>query len=127
VQAALARIADHCHPATRIFLNFYSSLWEGPRSIAETLGLAKRLLPQNWLTVGDVTNLLYLSRFEVIRHSRELMCPVHVPLAGTLANRYLVRLWPFSYLASPTCWWLARGRGAARSRGQRERDCGGAK
>jgi len=99
VQAALARIADHCHPATRIFLNFYSSLWEGPRSIAETLGLAKRLLPQNWLTVGDVTNLLYLSRFEVIRHSRELMCPVHVPLASTLANRYLVRLWPFSYLA----------------------------
>jgi len=99
VQAVLARIAAHCHPSTRIFLNFYSSLWEGPRRIVETLGLVKRMLPQNWLTVGDVTNLLYLSRFEAIRHSREVMCPVHVPLAGALANRYLVRLWPFSYLA----------------------------
>jgi len=99
VQAVMARIAAHCQPSTRIFLNFYSSLWEGPRRVAEMLGLVKRMLPQNWLTVGDVTNLLYLSRFETIRHSREIMCPVQVPLAATLANRYLVRLWPFSYLA----------------------------
>lgn len=99
VQAVLTRIAGHCHPATRIYLNFYSSLWEVPRRIAETLRLVKRLLPQNWLTVGDVTNLLGLAGFEVIRDSRELMCPVYVPLAGALANRYLVRLWPFSHLA----------------------------
>ncbi len=99
VQAVLARIAIHCHPATRIFFNFYSSLWEGPRRIGESLGLAKRLLPQNWLTVGDVSNLLYLSHFEVIRHSREVMCPVHVPLVSQFANRYLVRLLPFSWLA----------------------------
>jgi len=50
--------------------------------------------------VGDVSNLLYLSHFEVIRHSRELMCPVRVPLACGLANRYLVRLWPFSHLGT---------------------------
>ena len=98
VQAVLERIAEHCHPATRVFLNFYSNLWEGPRRVAETLGLAQRLLPQNWLTVGDVANLLYLARFEVVRHSREVMCPVHIPLAATLANRYLVRLWPLSHL-----------------------------
>jgi len=99
VQAVLARIAAHCHPATRVFLNFYSNLWEGPRRVAEALGLVERLLPQNWLTVGDVTNLLYLANFEVIRHSREMMCPLPVPLAATLANRYLVRPWPFSHLA----------------------------
>jgi len=99
VQAVLERVAIHCHTATRVFLNFYSSLWEGPRRVAEGLGLVKRLLPQNWLTVGDVSNLLYLSRFEVIRHSREVMCPVHVPLAGVIANRCLVRLWPLSHLA----------------------------
>ncbi|MFY9725623.1 MAG: glycosyltransferase [Bryobacteraceae bacterium] len=99
VQTVLNRIADHCHPATRVFLNFYSSLWEAPRRVAEMLGLVKRLLPQNWLTVGDVVNLLGLARLEVVRHSREMMCPVYVPLAGALANRYLVRLWPFSHLA----------------------------
>jgi len=99
VQAVLMRIAAHCHPATRVFLNSYSSLWEGPRSVAEILGLVKRLLPQNWLTVADVSNLLYLSGFEAIRHSREIMCPVDVPLAGAFVNRYLVRLWPFSHLA----------------------------
>jgi SAM-dependent methyltransferase len=99
VQTVLERIAVHCHPGTRLLLNFYSQLWQGPRKLAETAGLVKRLLLQNWLTVEDVSDLLYLAGFETIRHSCEIMCPVRLPLLGPLANRYLVRLWPFSYLA----------------------------
>jgi glycosyltransferase involved in cell wall biosynthesis len=66
--------------------------------VMEDLGLVKRLLPQNWLTAEDTANLLYLSGFEVVRHSEEIMCPVRIPLLDTLANRYLVRFWPFSQL-----------------------------
>jgi SAM-dependent methyltransferase len=99
VQTVFERVAAHCHPDTRILLNFYSQLWAGPRKLAETAGLVKRLLLQNWLTVEDVSDLLYLAGHETIRHSREIMCPVRLPLLGPLANRWLVRLWPFSYLA----------------------------
>jgi SAM-dependent methyltransferase len=98
VQAVLERVAAHSHPSTRLYINLYSRLWGGPRVLMEGMGLVKRLLPQNWLTVEDVTNLLYLAGFEAIRHSRELMCPVQIPIIDTLANRYLVRLWPLYHL-----------------------------
>ena len=98
VETVLDRIAAHAHPSTRVLINFYSRLWEGPRWIAENVGLVSAQPPQNWLTVEDVRNLLYLAGFEVVRHSREIMCPVAVPLLAPLANRYLVRLWPLEHL-----------------------------
>jgi SAM-dependent methyltransferase len=98
VQAVFERIAAHSHRSTRLVLNLYSNLWEGPRRVTEDLGLVQRLLPQNWLTVEDTANLLYLAGFEVIRQSAEIMCPIRVPVLDVLANRYLVRLWPFSHL-----------------------------
>jgi SAM-dependent methyltransferase len=98
VQTAFDRIRAHSHSSSRLLITSYSRLWEGPRKLAELAGLVKRLLPQNWLTVEDIANLLHLSRFEVIRRSPEIMLPVPVPLLSTLANRYLVRLWPLSHL-----------------------------
>lgn len=98
VQDVLTRVAAHCHPGTRILLNSYSRLWEGPRRIAEWLGLAKRQLTQNWLTVEDLSNLLYLAGFEVIRSGQEVLWPLATPLWGRVANRYLVKLWPLRHL-----------------------------
>jgi SAM-dependent methyltransferase len=98
VQNVFERIAGHCHPATRILINCYSRLWEGPRHLAESLGLAKPQLSQNWLTVEDIQNLLTLAGFELIRSSAEILCPVRVPLVAILCNRYLVKVWPFRWL-----------------------------
>lgn len=98
VQTVFEQIASHCHSGTRILINCYSRLWEGPRRIAEALRLAKPQLSQNWLTVEDIENLLTLAGFELIRSSSEIMCPVHIPLLGTLCNRYLVKVWPFRWL-----------------------------
>jgi glycosyltransferase involved in cell wall biosynthesis len=53
-------------------------------------------MTQNWLTVGDVTSLLALTNFEVVRHRREVLLPLSVPLISNLANRYLARIWPFN-------------------------------
>jgi SAM-dependent methyltransferase len=98
VQTVLEQIAVHCHPGTRILINCYSRLWEGPRRVMEMLGLAKPQLSQNWLTVEDITNLLTLAGFELIRTSSEIMCPVRIPLLDTICNRYLVKVWPFRWL-----------------------------
>ena len=97
VQHVLESLRRHVHPGTRIGLNFYSRLWEIPRRIAEKLGLARRQLPQNWLTAEDVANLLHLAGFEPIRASCEVMCPIRLPLIDTLCNRYLVRLAAFRW------------------------------
>jgi SAM-dependent methyltransferase len=98
VQQVLDQARKLSHGSTRIVLNNYSRLWEIPRRIADRLGLAKPQLPQNWLTIEDVGNLLYLADFEVIRTSAEIMLPLRVPLLSRFCNRYLVKLWPFRSL-----------------------------
>jgi SAM-dependent methyltransferase len=99
VQSLLSGLGRLCHPKTRVIINFHSRLWEVPLSVAARLGLARPLLRQNWLTVGDVTSLLYLSNFRVIRSWQEILCPFPVPFMAALCNRVLVRLWGVRHLA----------------------------
>ena len=96
VQRVFMQLKRLCHPRTRLLLNFYSRLWQLPLSLAQTFNLASPNLFQNWLTREDVSNLLQLAGFEAIRASQEVLFPL--PLGG-LANRFLVRLWPFNQFA----------------------------
>ena len=98
VQRALTQARRLSHAGTRLILNSYSRLWEIPRRAAERLRMAQPQAPQNWLTVEDLTNLLYLSDFEVIRTSSEIMWPLRTPVVNGLCNRYLVKLAPFRWL-----------------------------
>ncbi len=99
VQQVLERLRPLCTPRTRVILNFYSRLWEGPLRLAERLGLASPNLQQNWFTVHDIRCLLALAGFEVIRDWAEVLWPVATPLLAPLCNRWLVRLWPLRHLA----------------------------
>jgi glycosyltransferase involved in cell wall biosynthesis len=56
-------------------------------------------LEQNWLPVGDVTNLLRLSGLEPIRQWEEILWPMRTPVVDTVMNRLLVKLTPFKYAA----------------------------
>ena len=98
VQILFERIRKHTIPQTRIIINFYSHLWEQPLKLAQRLGLATPTLPQNWLTVEDIYNLLYLTNFEVIRNWEEFLWPLNTPLLASLFNRYVAKLWPFKKL-----------------------------
>ena len=99
VQLAFQRLHALCKPSTRILLNYYSRLWELPLGLARSLKLATPNLYQNWLTVEDVNNQLYLENFEPIRNWEEVLFPVNIPLLAPLCNRYLVRMFPFKHLA----------------------------
>lgn len=96
VQRAFEQIHPFCKPSTRLIINFYNVLWQFPLKIAQILGLANPLLPQNWLTRQDVANLLNLANFEVIRTWQEVLWPLPF---GKWLNQVLVRLWPFYHLA----------------------------
>jgi SAM-dependent methyltransferase len=95
VQQIFSEVQRLSGPTTRILLNVYSRVWELPLAIAGHLGVARRNLPQNWLTVEDLTHLFELTGLEVVRHWEEFLLPLHVPLLAPFANRVLARLWPF--------------------------------
>lgn len=99
VQKVFEQLSRFCQPGTRLIINSYSRVWELPLLIAAKLGLAKPRLIQNWLTIEDVTDLLNLSGFEVIRSWQEILWPLWTPGLASLCNKILVKLWPFRLFA----------------------------
>jgi SAM-dependent methyltransferase len=99
VQQVFAVAARHSHSSTRVLLNSHSRLWEIPRRFAEMVGLVPSMPAQNWLTVDDISHLLTLTDFEVIRSSAEILWPVRTPIVDRIANKYLVKFWPFRWMA----------------------------
>jgi SAM-dependent methyltransferase len=99
VQLVLRQLLRLCHPSTRIIMNFYSHLWEAPLKLTQRLGLAKPMLPQSWLTMQDISNLLHLEHYEIIRQWEEVLWPLNTPLLAGFANHYLVKCWPLNLLA----------------------------
>jgi len=99
VQTVLQQVAKLTTPHTRVIINSYSRLWEPILRAAEWMDLAKPTLDQNWLTVEDVSALLNLTNFEVIKQWPEIIWPLRTGFFSDLCNRYLVKLWPFKYFA----------------------------
>ncbi len=95
VEKVFERIAALCGPQTRVVINTYSRLWELPLAAVRRLNLANPSIARNWLTAEDLENMLYLSGFEMIRHWREILCPLRLPVVDSLCNRYLVKIAPF--------------------------------
>jgi SAM-dependent methyltransferase len=99
VQTVLERLTPLLKSRTRVLLNFYSRLWEMPLLLAKKLGLAQSVLGQNWLTIRDISNLLALADLEILRHWEEFLWPLSTPVVDTFCNRFLVKIWPFNWLA----------------------------
>jgi SAM-dependent methyltransferase len=91
-QSLFRKIATWCTADTRIVLSIHSQLWKMPLDLARKAGLATPLLEQNWFAPEDVTNLLSLEGFEPVRRSREILCPLPIPVVQPLANRFAAKL-----------------------------------
>jgi SAM-dependent methyltransferase len=96
VQGAFQQIKRLCLASTRVICNFHSGLWRPPLAFSQWLNLAAPMLPQNWLTPEDARGMLRLAGFETVRVWQEVLWPL--PL-GSVANKFLVRLWPFNEFA----------------------------
>ena len=99
VQSVFQKILEFTTPRSRIIINFYSRLWELPLGIIRKLRLAKPMLLQNWLTVEDISGLLSLANFEVIRHWEEVLWPLRTPIIDSFMNRFIAKIWPFQFFA----------------------------
>jgi ubiquinone/menaquinone biosynthesis C-methylase UbiE len=107
IRLVFERLRAAAHPGTRLILHWYSRLWQPVLSLAEKLGLKYPQPVLNWTTVEDVTNLLYLANFEVIRNRRHILLPKRVPVLTRLANRVLAHLPGLRHLCL-TNWIVAR-------------------
>ena len=92
---AFGELRRVCTPRTRIFITHYSKLWEPVLKLAEKLKLKMPEQLENWLTVADIENLLYLSGFETVKRGKRMLLPKWVPLVSGLVNRYCAPFWPF--------------------------------
>ncbi len=75
-------------PETRIIISYYNHLWEPFVLLAEFLGLKEKQPHQNWLTINDIENLLYLNNYEVIKKGHRFLMPFHIPLISDLINKF---------------------------------------
>jgi len=99
VQSLLEKLRISCDSRTRLVINFYNNLWRIPLAIARFLGLGADFMEQNWFSPHDVFNMLELTDFEVVKYSSNILYPLPIPLLSKLANKYLVNIIPFSWLA----------------------------
>ena len=85
--------ADHPELAT-------ASSVGGPLGAAKTIGLARPMpMPQNWLTVHDVTNLLPGGFRSDQAVARSHLARAHASAIDAFCNRFLARLWPIKHLS----------------------------
>lgn len=113
IRSVFERLRAAAHPGTRLILHWYSRLWQPILSLAEKLGLKYPQPVLNWTTLEDITNLLYLANFQLIRTRPHILLPKRVPLLSRLANRILAYLPGLRHLCL-TNWIVARPLGLKR-------------
>ncbi len=92
IELVFNQLKKVCHDQTRIIVTYYSRMWEPIIRLAEFLHLKKRTPEQNWLSNGDIANLLYLSDFDAYKNNRSMFLPYRIPILSTLLNRFISRL-----------------------------------
>jgi SAM-dependent methyltransferase len=94
VQEVFKQLHKVCHAQTKIIITYYNYLWEPVLKFAEFVGLKAQTPIQNWLSLSDINNLLYISGFDVYRNTKRMIFPINIPILKDVLNRFLAKL-PF--------------------------------
>jgi SAM-dependent methyltransferase len=92
VQAALESLRANSHPRTRLYISSLNHVWYPLIKLAAAGGAVVPRDYWNWLSMGDLANLLDLTGWEVVLARGEQLFPFEVPLLEPLCNRFLARL-----------------------------------
>lgn len=88
-QSTLLKLRRFCHADTRIVVVYYNYVWEPLLSIVTRTGLRMPTPLANWLKPRDISNLLYLADFEVVRTDWRQLIPMRLFGFGSLINRFI--------------------------------------
>ncbi len=92
VQALLESLKPFCHAGTRIIIDTFSAAWQPLLVMAQKCGLAQSTPFKNWLNPDDIKNFLYLSDYQIVQSSRDMLLPFYLPLLSTLCNTLLAHV-----------------------------------
>lgn len=95
IQRLLSHAQGMATSRTRLLLNFPSALWRPAYKIAEIMQIRSKHPVGNWLTAGDVNNLLELSDWETISFSPRILAPLPHSLLSVSINKWIAPLLPF--------------------------------
>ena len=99
IQLAFKELHKVCKPETRLIIVYYNYLWEPVLKFAEAIGLRMKQPLQHWLPLDDISNLLYLNDFEIIKKGYRFLMPLYIPLVSTFFNKFLANM-PFFWKLS---------------------------
>lgn len=92
IQEALKRIRGFCKVNTRIIITYYNFLWEPVLKLGERLKLKMPQQYQNWLSTEDISNLLYLENYQVVKTESRLLIPKKIPYLSNFVNKVIAPL-----------------------------------
>ena len=92
IQVAFQNLHAAAHPRTRLHITTVNSLWDFPIRFAMKIRAVSPRPAVNWLSHGDLVNLLELSGWEVVRTETLQLFPFEIPLVSTLLNGIVARL-----------------------------------
>ena len=92
IQLAIKELHKVSKPETRLIIVYYNYLWEPALKLAEAVGLRMKHFLQHWLPLDDISNLLYLNDFEVVKKGYRCLMPVYIPLISAFFNKILANL-----------------------------------
>lgn len=110
IQLAFRELHKVCKPETRLIIVYYNYLWEPALKFAEAVRLRKKHLLEHWLPIEDISNLLDLNDFEVIKKGYRVLLPIYIPFVSTFFNKFLANM-PFLWKLSLNETIIARPRG----------------
>jgi ubiquinone/menaquinone biosynthesis C-methylase UbiE/GT2 family glycosyltransferase len=92
IEETLRSLRSFCQPETRIVVSYYSFLWEPFLKLAEWLGQKMPQQHQNWLSTEDISNLLNLAGYEVVKTEYRVLIPKKIPWLSNVINRFIAPL-----------------------------------
>ncbi|MEC7537814.1 MAG: glycosyltransferase, partial [Pseudomonadota bacterium] len=89
IERVIRSLNKICEPHTRLVVAYYSHLWEPVLGMAEWFDQKMPQPDVNFLSSSDITNLLYLAGFEVVRTDWRQLIPRRLLGLGTAINRFI--------------------------------------
>lgn len=92
IEETFKKLWNFCRSDTRLIISYYNFVWEPILKMGEKLGLKMPQQHQNWLSQADISNLLSLANFEVVKTEFRMLLPKKIPFFSKIINRYLANL-----------------------------------
>jgi SAM-dependent methyltransferase len=108
-QTAFEALRAQAHARTRLYVTSLNHIWVPAIKVAASFGGVVKRDYWNWLSRGDLVNLLELAGWEVVVARGEQWLPFEVPVLEPLCNRFLARL-PALHVLGMTVFIVARPR-----------------